>query len=80
VDLNIFCDFCELIEIDWYFVDVVRLNLDKLDNLKKAKAVLRTKVQKRWLFGSISEIIIFIFYFFAKVRYKHSLPYGGQCL
>lgn len=25
-------------------IDVVRLNLDKLDNLKKAKTVLRSKV------------------------------------
>lgn len=30
-----------------FFADVVRLNLDKLDNLKKAKVVLRTKVQRR---------------------------------
>jgi len=28
----------------WFLVDVVRLNLEKLDNLKKAKVVLRTKV------------------------------------
>ena len=39
------------------FADVVRLNLDKLDNLKKAKAVLRTKVLNQMViwnhFGSI---------------------------